>query len=142
MDYVGGCQCGKVRYRAEDPRGHASVCYCRMCQRASGGPFMAFVSFPDDRVHWSQPPAIFASSNAAERGFCRDCGTPLSFRYLGRPYIGLTINSLDDPEAVQPEMRLSAPSEVSWCRSLANLPTKEMDLTRSPGFVTYQHSGS
>jgi hypothetical protein len=41
MEYVGGCQCGEVRYRAEGPRDRASVCYCRMCQKASGGPFMA-----------------------------------------------------------------------------------------------------
>jgi len=139
MDFVGGCQCGRIRYRAEGPRDRASVCYCRMCQKASGGPFMAFVRFPADHAHWSQPPDIFASSNRAERGFCRDCGTPLSYRQIDGPNISLTINSLDDPEAVRPEMRFSPDQEMSWCRTLPELPGREMDLTTSPGFVNHQH---
>jgi len=52
----------------------------------------------------------------------------------------LTINSLDDPEAVRPEFRFSAQMEVSWLNSLANLPAKEMDMTGKSGFVNYQHS--
>jgi len=39
----------------------------------------------------------------------------------------LTINSLDDPEAVRPEFRFSAQMEVSWLNSLANLPAKGHD---------------
>jgi hypothetical protein len=39
---AGGCQCGAVRYRlAAEPTG-VNVCHCRMCQKASGAPFMAF----------------------------------------------------------------------------------------------------
>jgi hypothetical protein len=142
VEYVGGCQCGRIRYRAEGPRDRSSVCYCRMCQKASGAPFMAFVRFPAHRVHWSKSPAKFASSNLVERGFCSDCGTPLSYRQVSGPNISLTINSLDDPESVQPEFRFSAQLEVSWCRSLATLPTKEMDLTGSPGFVNHQWGGN
>jgi hypothetical protein len=142
VEYVGGCQCGRIRYRAEGPRDRSSVCYCRMCQKASGAPFMAFVRFPAHQVHWSKSPAIFASSNLVERGFCSDCGTPLSYRQVSGPNISLTINSLDDPESVQPEFRFSAQLEVSWCSSLATLPTKEMDLTGSPGFVNRQWGGN
>jgi hypothetical protein len=110
-----------------------------MCQKASGAPFMAFFRFPTSQVHWSTPPDTFSSSNRVERGFCRDCGTPLSYRQISGPNISLTINSLDDPESVHPEIRFSAQAEVSWCRSLPDLPTEEMDLTASPGFVNYQH---
>ncbi len=39
---AGGCQCGAVRYRlVAEPTG-VNICHCRMCQKASGGPFMAF----------------------------------------------------------------------------------------------------
>jgi len=100
---------------------------------------MAFVRFPVQQVHWAKPPAVFASSNVVERGFCRDCGTPLSYRQVNGPYVSLTINSLDNPEAVRPELRFSSETEVSWCGALADLPTKEMDMTDSPGFVNYQH---
>jgi hypothetical protein len=109
-----------------------------MCQKASGAPFMAFVRFPARQVHWSTPPDTFASSNLVERGFCRECGTPLSYRQVGGPNISLTIHSLDDPTAVQPEMRFSADMETAWCRSLQDLPAREMDETRMAGFVNYQ----
>ena len=37
---TGGCQCGAVRYEWTRRRPMSSVCYCRMCQKASGQPFM------------------------------------------------------------------------------------------------------
>ena len=138
MEYVGGCQCGRIRYRAEEPRDRASVCYCRMCQKASGGPFMAFARFPAAQVHWSEPPAVFKSSNLVERGFCRDCGTPLTYRNISGPNVSLTVNSLDDPEAIRPDQRFSADTEVSWCAGLAELPNDNMDLTASPDFINHQ----
>jgi hypothetical protein len=110
-----------------------------MCQKASGGPFMAFVRFPANQVQWSTPPDVFASSNLVERGFCRKCGTPLSYHQTGSPHISLTINSLDDPESVSPEMRFSATMEVSWCGSLSALPAREMDFTAAPSFVNHQY---
>jgi hypothetical protein len=109
-----------------------------MCQKASGAPFMAFVRFPAHQVKWSTPPDVLASSNLVERGFCRNCGTPLSYRQLDGPNISLTINSLDDPESVRPEMRFSAEMEVSWCGSLSTLPTREMDVTGMADFINHQ----
>jgi len=38
---TGGCQCGALRYEWLEKPAHSSVCYCRMCQKASGQPFMA-----------------------------------------------------------------------------------------------------
>ena len=139
MTYLGGCQCGRIRYQAAEPRDRSSVCYCRMCQKASGGPFMAFVRFRANQVEWSTPPDVFASSNLVERGFCRNCGTPLSYRQIGGPHISLTINSLDDPESVRPQMRFAANMEVSWCGSLSTLPIREMDFTTVPGFINHQY---
>jgi len=110
-----------------------------MCQKASGAPFMAFVRFRADQVQWSTSPDAFASSNLVERGFCRNCGTPLSYRQIGGPYISLTITSLDDPESVRPEMRFGVNTEVSWCQSLSTLPAREMDLTATPGFINHQY---
>jgi len=35
-EWTGGCQCGAVRYQLLTPPEHASICHCRMCQKASG----------------------------------------------------------------------------------------------------------
>ena len=42
--YTGGCQCGAVRFRVEGALGDASVCHCRMCQKAFGNFYAALVS--------------------------------------------------------------------------------------------------
>ena len=42
--YSGGCQCGAVRFHVEGPLGDASVCHCRMCQKASGNFYLPLVS--------------------------------------------------------------------------------------------------
>jgi hypothetical protein len=139
---TGGCQCGAVRYRVPGKPLRASVCYCRMCQRASGGPFMAFMRHAAADVVWTGHPAIFKSSTFVERGFCAACGTPLTYRWVEGPNVSLTLNSLDDPEAVRPELRYSAETGVSWCSTLEGLPTKDADVTDAPGFVNHQWSGA
>jgi hypothetical protein len=73
-------------------------------------------------------------------GFCGACGTPLTYRWVEGPNVSLTLNSLDDPEAVRPELRYSAETEVSWCRTLENLPTKDMDVTGDARFQNHQWS--
>ena len=137
MDYVGGCQCGATRYRADGPRDRASVCYCRMCQKASGGPFMAFVRFPARQLTWSRPPAIFVSSTIAERGFCPDCGTPLTYRRIESEFVSVTLNSLDDPGVVKPEMCFTPEMQSPWCLTLAELPEAPASVHDSR-FVNHQ----
>jgi hypothetical protein len=37
----GGCQCGALRYALRSEPTHTSICWCRMCQKASGNYFQA-----------------------------------------------------------------------------------------------------
>jgi hypothetical protein len=134
----GGCQCGAVRYEVTGPPIRASVCYCGMCQRASGGPFMAFARYANENVRWSGALSLFQSSTFAERGFCGACGTPLTYRWIAGPNISLTINSFDEPEVIRPELRYSPDTEVSWCRTLSELPVNDLDVSGASGFVSYQ----
>ncbi len=114
---TGGCQCGAVRYRLEAEPTGANVCHCRMCQKASGGPFMAFAGVRLDELVWTRgAPKVFASSAVAERGFCPDCGTPLTYRLLDRDRISVTIGSLDQPSAVAPEMQYGVEFEALVAR--------------------------
>jgi hypothetical protein len=75
-----------------------------MCRQASVGPFIAFVRFEVKYILWSTPPAVFASSNRVERGFCAGCRTPIKYREIGGQYISFFLNGLDDPDAVAPEI--------------------------------------
>ena len=99
---------------------------------------MAFVRFPVRNVAWTAAPETFKSSNVVERGFCRTCGTPLTYRHSGSAFISVTLNSLDHPEAVQPELCFATDQKARWLQSLDRLPTEVMELTTEPGFISHQ----
>jgi hypothetical protein len=104
--FTGGYQCGAVRFRATGPIRHASICNCRMCQKALGNFIAPFVSF-EGPVEWTRGrPTEFRSSQNVRRGFCRDCGTPLSYRW-GDHEPSLTIGAFDDPDAIMPTIEFA-----------------------------------
>ena len=122
----GGCQCGAVRYRLTASPTGASICHCRMCQKAGGAPFMAFAGVRLAELEWTRgAPRIFASSAIAERGFCGDCGTPLTFHMHGADRLSVAIGSLDDPAAAPPTRQLGIESKVPWLEAALGLPAKK-----------------
>src|SRR4051794_4796234 len=100
----GGCQCGAVRFTAE-ALGRASICHCRMCQKAFGSFFGPLVSAPN--LKWTRgAPKYFASSNRVRRGFCEACGTPLTFEPdQGPPEVA--IGAFDAPADIPPTIQHS-----------------------------------
>jgi hypothetical protein len=120
---TGGCQCGAVRYRISGALGRASICHCRMCQKAFGAFYAPLVSAPLAAFELTRGSlGIFKSSDAVERGFCRDCGTPLTFRFLDTDQIDVAIGSLDDPSAAKPVLQVGIESRLPWLDSLNDLP--------------------
>ena len=117
---TGGCQCGAVRFRAEG-FGRASICHCRMCQKAFGnfvGPLVTALG-----LIWTRgEPKYFASSDKVKRGFCANCGTPLTFEYGGDPEVA--IGALDDPEGAAPVIQLNPKNKLSFFDTLAALPMR------------------
>ncbi len=126
---TGGCQCGAVRYALYSEPTEPSICHCRMCQKAFGNYFAPFAGVPMADLAWTRgKPGIFHSSELVERGFCRDCGTPLSFRYVNRDRISVSIGSLDEPARIRPDIQHSIESRLPAFLELHTLPgqtTKE-----------------
>lgn len=120
---TGGCQCGAVRYALSVEPSNPNICHCRMCQRATGSFFAAFASVPLDAIVWTRgAPAIYRSSEAAERGFCAACGAPLTFRYVDKPRIAVALGSLDEPARVTPRRAYGVESRLPFFDRLHLLP--------------------
>ena len=131
---TGGCQCGAVRYALYTEPRSADICHCRMCQRAVGNLFMAVASVKQSDFAWTRgAPATYRSSSIAERGFCSQCGTPLSFRYLAKDHIALTTGSLDQPERARPTSQYAIESRLPWFHELADLPGTRIADDPPPG---------
>ncbi|MBS0411073.1 MAG: GFA family protein [Proteobacteria bacterium] len=141
--WTGGCQCGAVRFAVEGPLGRASICHCRMCQKAFGSPFGALVSVPVAELIWTGERGRFQSSNKVTRGFCAGCGTPLTFEW-GETYIDLAIAAFDRAGEITPAIQLDRESRLLWIDHVAALPGRppqeaEAAAARMAKIVSYQH---
>ena len=76
----GRCLCGAVEVTARQPANKVGACHCRMCRRWGGGPFIEIDCGTDIEFAGEDNIAVFDSSDWAERGFCRTCGTHLFYR--------------------------------------------------------------
>jgi hypothetical protein len=86
-----------------------------MCQKVSGSRFMAFGGLSAETFVVTRGAlAIFQTSDIAERGFCAVYGTPLTYSVLDGQFVGVTLGSLNDPNAVAPKELFGAESRVSW----------------------------
>lgn len=120
---VGGCQCGRLRYEAQVRSNEAYLCHCKMCRRATGGVSIAFRNLAKADVIWTtRAPDYYRSSPIAQRGFCRECGTPLTFEFPDSDTMDLTVGSFDDPSFFIPEHNFSTETILSAWLDCSGLP--------------------
>ena len=123
----GGCLCGRVRFRVSGEPLDAGYCHCRMCQRNSGAPVVAWATFDSGGFSWiAGRPQAYASSARAQRQFCADCGSYLVFRSADFPQeVSVNTASFDDPNAFPPRLHIFTASRISWFRTADSLPGYE-----------------
>src|ERR1700738_5503841 len=122
---TGGCQCGAIRFALSAAPVKVSVCHGRMCQKAAGAPFASFADIDRGDFTWTRgKPAAFRSSSFAERDFCADCGTPLSFRRTDGPRIEIMTGAFDRPDRVIPTQQFGSESRLGWGVGIATLPSQ------------------
>ncbi len=131
----GGCQCGAVRYSAEVRFETAHICHCRMCQKAAGNYFMPLANAPLFTFEWTRgAPSYFNSSDLVRRGFCQQCGTPLTFETIeGVSHLNITLGSLDNPEEAMPATQCGTESRMSWFNKLVAIDEEETGASETDG---------
>ena len=76
----GSCLCGAVRITAKRISKHVGACHCGMCRKWGGGPLMTVDCGTDVSFEGEENISVFNSSEWAERGFCKKCGSHLFYR--------------------------------------------------------------
>ena len=95
MVATGKCLCGAVSFTAQAVDTHVHGCHCSMCRTWAGGPMLAagvgsVVFQGEDNI------SRYASSDWAERGFCRECGSNLFYRLKEPDQYLLCMGAFDD----------------------------------------------
>ena len=95
----GGCLCGAVRFKVT-PKTNADnvdveVCHCRMCQSHIGGPLFGVDCEPRLEIEDDSSLGAYASSDWAERCFCKVCGTSLFWRMKDGSHLNVNAGAFD-----------------------------------------------
>jgi len=93
----GGCLCGAVRYKIEEPFREVIACHCRQCRKSSGH-YLAATAVAPEHFHLINEDGLkwFRASNTAQRGFCGTCGSTLFWKPDSGDRICIFAGSLDD----------------------------------------------
>lgn len=141
--YSGGCQCGAVRFRVTGALKDSSICHCRMCQKAFGAYYAPLVSTRGAVLEWTRGmPKHFRSSNYVLRGFCENCGTPLT--YEAPDGIAIAAGAFDDPAVLPPVVQYGVEGKLAFVDALHALPEHHTldDIEAAPflpAIVSFQH---
>ncbi len=93
----GKCNCGAVAFKATPKNGDVGVCHCSKCRRMAAGPFFALDCGDTVKFESEESVGVYNSSEWAERGFCKQCGSVLFWRTKDRAVNIVSVDAFDDP---------------------------------------------
>ncbi len=86
-----------------------------------------FVGYKKDQLTYTRGERKFyESSPGVQRGFCTDCGTPMTYEADRCPdEVHLTISTLDNPGANRPQVHVFFAERIPWVELEDDLPRYE-----------------
>ena len=91
----GYCLCKAVRVFIPPAAHHVSACHCDMCRRWGGGPLLSIESGRGVVIEGEENVTVYRSSDWAERGFCKHCGSHLFYRTHDQGFYALPAGLFD-----------------------------------------------
>lgn len=130
---TGSCACGAISWISNSTPTLANNCHCDTCRKISGSPYIAFLHLTTSDVTIVPPlssPQVktYTASPHAERTFCVECGSTLTFKYHLKPdIIGVAIGTVDEKKSTT---------------SLKGIKSKHIWVSRKPEWYTIPKDGS
>jgi len=96
----GSCLCGAVHISTKTMSHKVGACHCSMCQKWTGGPLLAVNCGSDVSFQGEKNVSVFNSSEWGERGFCKNCGSHLFYRFKPSNQYIVPVGLFDSSEEV------------------------------------------
>jgi hypothetical protein len=94
----GSCLCGAVSLSSSSLEHHVAACHCNMCRKWGGGALLGVESNGDVSFSGSENIGVYQSSEWAERGFCKQCGSHLFYRLKENNHYYIPVGILDQDD--------------------------------------------
>jgi len=129
----GSCLCGSVHITANNPSNKVGACHCGMCRKWGGGPFMEIDCGTEVSFDGEENITVYDSSEWAERGFCKNCGSHLFYRLKENKQHMIAVGLFDNQEDLVFENQVFIDKKPSFY-SFSN---KTKDMTEKDIFEMY-----
>ena len=86
---IGNCLCEKIEFNLSKETKRVTACYCGMCRTWADGALFSIEDAyleKDVQINGKEWIQDYASSEAASRGFCKNCGTSLYYKLNSGEY--------------------------------------------------------
>lgn len=125
----GGCACGAVRYQVRGEPIMVHNCYCRICQRETGGPCAVHGAWEAWRVAIRSGALAEAHLQGGSGRThiwrrCRDCGVALFGQWarFGALMMAIRAGTLDEPGSIRPDVAIFVSSKPAWVSLPEGIP--------------------
>lgn len=123
----GQCLCGELQFELRGRRLWVAHCHCDSCRRSTGSAVATFVGYNKEQLTYTHGARMFyQSSPGVQRGFCADCGTPMTYESDRCPEeVHLYISTIDNPGAFVPQVHVFFAERIPWMEVADDLPRYE-----------------
>ncbi|MCB1308364.1 MAG: GFA family protein [Leptospiraceae bacterium] len=131
----GGCLCGAVSVTVEEMRPGFGACHCSMCRQWGGGPMLSVGCGTAVRFTGEEHISVFHSSEWAERGFCKQCGSHLFYKMKPTGAYNIPVGLFG--EKIKPRFTLQVyidkkPDNYAFANKTRNVTEKEILAMYAP----------
>ena len=119
MTYTGRCACGQIKATIEGEPLTVRQCWCRQCQKLTGGGPIHNAMFLTEDIaldgELAEHSYVAASGNTIYHGYCVHCGTPVFSRASARPqFRGIRLGFLEGDHGLKPQMAIWTSDAPGW----------------------------
>jgi len=119
--HTASCLCGNITLKATGDAKYTEYCHCAWCQKSSGSAFLPWVVFNRDNVQVTCGNlSYFHTGPNTKRGFCKDCGSAMSFHTDKNFDIALGV--MDNPNIFKASQHIWVKSQIGHIQLRDDLP--------------------
>lgn len=125
----GSCLCGAVTISTTSLADTFGACHCEMCRKWGGGPLLAVDGGTEVKIDGEEFVSVFDSSEWAERGFCKKCGTHLFYRLKGINEYQIPVGLLENSDNLKFDIQVfidKKPENYSFVEKTKTMTRQEI----------------
>ena len=115
----GTCLCGNVNIKINPTSNIFDACHCGMCRKWASGPIFTVEGGDQPQISGNEFISVYSSSEWAERGFCKQCGTHLFYRIKNTDFCNFSAGLFKEVEKFKFQVQIFVDSKPD-CYEFAN----------------------